>query len=87
MRTVLESLRVSLTLDDHAFAFPRLEDAYMCLQWWLARNPESGELIDRLHWAYKQEGSRESNIPSLVALYTFTEHEVDIIAILVRLPE
>jgi hypothetical protein len=86
MRTVIEAQSVSTKIYTEVSTYPRLEEAFDALKWWLAHNPDSGELIDDYHWLYKQRGNRELKIPALVAIYTFTEDEVEILSILVRLP-
>ena len=54
MRTVIEAQIVSNVIDSEQEIYPRLEDAFDALKWWLAHVPESGEIIDDLHWLYKQ---------------------------------
>jgi hypothetical protein len=65
---------------------PRLEEAFDSVKWWSARKPDDGELIDDYHWLYKQSGNRRLNIPAIVALYSFNEHSVEIISVLIRVP-
>ena len=86
MRTVIEAVHVSEKIDAEIAIYPRLEDAWDALKWWLAHHPDSGELIDDFHWLYKQRGNLELNVPALVAIYTFNAHEVEIISLLIRLP-
>ena len=86
MRTVVEDWTVSAKVYAETGIYARLEDAFDALKWWLARNPEDGELIDDYHWLYTQKGNRERNIPALVVLYTFDHHCVTILSLLVKLP-
>jgi hypothetical protein len=86
MLTVVEDLTVSAKIDAETSIYERLEEAFDALKWWLAREPESGELLDDYHWIYKQRGNRDLHIPALVALYTFNDHQLEILSILVRLP-
>ena len=86
MRTVIEELRVSIKIDAECATYPRLEEAYDALKWWLAHEPSSGEPITDVWWVCEQKGEREINIPTLGALYSFTEDEVYIASILIRLP-
>lgn len=86
MRTVVEAPAVSAKIDAELGLYQRLEEAFDALKWWLAHNPDTGELIDDYHWIYKQRGNRDLKIPALVALYTFSPHEVEILSILVRIP-
>ena len=86
MRTVVENPEVSARIDAETAIYPRLEAAFDALKWWLSHEPESGECLDDFHWLWKQSGNRDLKIPALVALYTFTPDEVELISILVRLP-
>ena len=86
MRTVREELEVSEKIDAEIAIYPRLDDAWEALKWWLARKPQNGQLLDDYHWLYKQQGSRDLNVPALVVIYTFNASQVDILALLVRLP-
>ena len=86
MRTVIESDIVSTVVDKEQAIYPRLEDAFDALKWWLAHVPESGELIDDLNWLYKQLGNRKANIPALVVIYTFDHQYVELKFILIQIP-
>ena len=86
MRTVVEAVHVSEKIDLEIAIYPRLEDAWEALKWWLAHYPESGELIDDFHWMYKQRGNLELKVPALVVIYTFDPNAVEIMSLLVRLP-
>jgi hypothetical protein len=85
--TVVESLSVMDKIDAECATYPRLEEAFDGLKWWLAHNPDSGELLDDYHWLYKQKGNREQHIPNLIVLYTFVPNvEVCLLSILIRIP-
>ena len=86
MRTVIEEVAVSAKIDAETSIYRRLEEAFDALKWWLSHRPDTGELIDDYHWIYKQQGNRDLKIPALVALYTFSEDEVEILSILIRIP-
>lgn len=86
MRTVREELSVSDVIDAEQRLYPRLEDAYDALKWWLAHVPEGGEIVDDLNWIFRQNGNKNRNIPSLVVIYTFDHQYVTIKFILVRIP-
>jgi hypothetical protein len=87
IRSVVENLSVSEVIDAEQFIYPRLYDAFDALKWWLARVPESGELVDDVNWLYMQDGDKRKNIPALVVVYTFDAHEVILKHMLVRIPE
>ena len=87
IRTVVENWSVTDVLDKEQFLYPRLEDAFEALKWYLARVPDCGEIIDDTNWIFVQDGDERKNIPSLVVLYTFDSWQVEIKHILVRLPK
>jgi hypothetical protein len=66
--------------------YQRMEEAFEALKWWLARVPDSGEIIDDYYWLYKQRGNRDLNIPALTVIYTFDHDTVELFSLLVRLP-
>ena len=86
MLTVIEDPTVTEKIDAESAKYPRLEEAFEALKWWLARNPDSGEILDDYHWLYKQSGDRQINIPALIAIYTFDSTSVQIISICIRVP-
>jgi hypothetical protein len=86
IRTVVEERSVTEKIYSESNFYPRLEEAYDALTWWLARNAEHGELIDDYYWIYKQRGNRDLKIPALVALYTVDHHDITIHSLLLKLP-
>jgi hypothetical protein len=86
LRTVIEAQTVSHVVYMESSIYRRMEEAFEALKWWLARVPESGEIVDDYYWLYKQRGNRELKIPTLVVLYTFDEDQVILFSLLVRLP-
>ena len=86
IRTVVENNCVSEVVDLEQAIYPRLDQAFDALKWWLSRVPESGEIIDDVNWLYMQDGNEHKNIPALVVVYTFNPYEVVLKHILVRLP-
>ena len=65
MRTVVEDSFVSTIIDQVQALYPRLDDAFEALKWWLSHRPESGEIIDDENWLYKQSGNKDKDIPAL----------------------
>lgn len=86
MRTVIESLEVSEIVDAQREIYPRLDDAFDALRWWLSHDPESGEIIDDINLLYKQKGDPDQNIPALVVIYTFNDWQVLLMHILIQIP-
>ena len=87
IRTVVENWSVTEVIDAEQAIYPRLEEAFEALKWWLARVPDSGEIIDDTNWIFVQDGDEKIKIPSLVVVYTFDSWQVVIKHILVRLPK
>ncbi len=50
LRTVIEESKVSDKIDAEGSIYPRLEEAYDALKWWLAHEPNSGEPICDYWW-------------------------------------
>jgi len=71
LRTVIESQHVTHVVYMESSIYRRMEEAFEALKWWLARVPDSGEIIDDYYWLYKQRGNRELSIPSLTVIDTF----------------
>jgi len=86
IRTVIENFSVSEVLDAEQTVYPRLEEAFDALKWWLAREPDSGEIIDDVNWLYMQDGDKEVGIPALVVVYTFNASHVELKHMLIRIP-
>ena len=86
MRTVIEEQIVSEVIDLEGATYPRLEDSFDALKWWLSHQPDSGEPIDDINWLFRQDGDPDINLPHLVVVYTFDAHCVTLKFILVRPP-
>jgi len=73
MRTVIEEPVVSETIDGSRGKYPRLEEAFDGLKWYLSRVPDSAEAeaLDDANWLYRQDGDAEDNIPAILVVYTF----------------
>jgi hypothetical protein len=86
IRSVVENLSVTHVIDAEQDIYPRLGEALEALKWWLARVPESGEIIDDVNWLFMQDGDGRVNIPALIVVYTFDATQVELKHILVRVP-
>lgn len=84
MRTVRQEREVSRDLDEAANRYKRAEMAYMALEWTLAHNPNLGEHRSGRYWLYAQPGKRDFEIPDLTVLYSFTDDEITLHAVVVR---
>jgi hypothetical protein len=80
-REVVEQTVVTATIIAEASIYPRLDEAFNALTWRLARDAESGYLLDEKHWVYKQQGSKKHKVPGLIALYIIDNFQVTILSI------
>lgn len=71
VRTVIEDIVVSDTIDAESVIHVRLWDQFEALKWTLSHDPEVGQIIDDLNWIYRQDGDGNRQIPSLTVIYTF----------------
>ena len=55
---------VSSTIDSESSIYPRLEEAFDALKWWLAHRPDSGEVLEGSLRLYKQAGNTQQKVPS-----------------------
>jgi hypothetical protein len=76
MRTIVEDPSVSEAVDKARVKYPRLDEAFEGLKWYLSRVPERGEALDDANWLYRQDGDAEDNIPAILTIYTFDAHFV-----------
>jgi hypothetical protein len=86
MRTVLEDEIVSIKIGQEQAKYPRFGEAIDALKWWLQHRPDSGDLIDDIHWLYKQDGDIDQNIPMLSVIYTFDAYFVTLKFLTSRMP-
>jgi hypothetical protein len=86
LRTIVEEPIVSETIDQQTEIYPRLEEAFDGVKWYLARNPEAGEILDDFHWLYRNQADYDQNIPAMLIIYTFDDAKVILRFILLRMP-
>lgn len=76
MRQVVQSYRVSLTIDLAAEKEPNVEDTMRGIEWVLARAPQRGKQIGTsAYYLYRSE-KLAMNRPSMTVLYTFDDEQV-----------
>jgi len=83
-RSVVEETGVTETIAGASGDYSRIEDVYDALKWRLARNPESGVVLDTpqgVYYLIKTPIWKISGVPVLTALYRFDGNEVVIISI------
>ncbi|MGB8030675.1 MAG: hypothetical protein WCF30_13560 [Terracidiphilus sp.] len=86
LRTIVEEAIVSETIDQSAETYPRLEEAFDGLKWFLAHSAESGEILDDFHWIFRNQADHDQNIPAILVVYTFDENKVTLKFIALRMP-
>jgi hypothetical protein len=64
--------------------FARGEMAYRSLEWTLAHKPEKGTHFKGRFWVYSQSGDHAWHKPDLTVLYSFTDDEVTLHAVIAR---
>jgi len=81
-RTVAVEDEVTKSIQNAKGNFKRVEEVYDALVWRLARKPDSGtEISNEGHHLIKTADLAVEGVPVIAALYTFTEHQVDILSI------
>jgi hypothetical protein len=81
-RTIIEQPDAAASADLYRKQFPRFEEAYEALKWLLSRRCDTlglnrvvGEMEYRL---YRQDSDIAARTPSLIVVFSYTEHEVTI---------
>ena len=80
-RNVVREKRVKEWLRKHSTSESRVKDAFLGLEWNLAREPDDGMCIEDERMAYVQYADPVARTPSLWAVYTFDERTVRIISV------
>jgi hypothetical protein len=84
MRTIVYSREASLDIDSARKAFRRLDNCVSALEWRLARGAEKGVHRTGKYWMHRQKGIAELELPEITVLYSFTDDEVEIHAVVIR---
>lgn len=85
MRTVIQDRQVSKDIEDAVHSSYRLVDeAVQSIEWTLVHKPEIGVHRSGRFWVYMQSGIKIHRIPEIVVLYSFTDDEVILHAIVFR---
>jgi hypothetical protein len=88
MRTIREEQVVSEIVDGAREKYPRLEEVFEGLKWYLSRVPDSAEAeaLDDINWLYRQDGDAHDNIPAILIIYTFDANYVTLKFVDIRDP-
>jgi hypothetical protein len=84
-RTVVQDRQVSKDVEAAFHSSYRLVDeAIDGLEWTLAHNPNAGVHRTGRYWIYVQAGFKIHRVPEIVVLYSFTDDQVTLHAIMFR---
>lgn len=83
-RTVIQERVVSRDIEDAVKSYRMVDEAIQSIEWTLAHKPDIGIHRNGRYWVYMQNGFRIYRIPEIVVLYSFTDDEVTLHAIMFR---
>lgn len=88
MRTVRLDLSAEADLEDAKHEWPRLEDAWIMIEWVLARDPTKGLPLSEsgLARSFVFDGSWAHDMPTIQILYVFEEPYVTIKSVRISHP-
>jgi hypothetical protein len=84
MRVVVQERDVTKDVEDARHAFRMIDDVMMAIEWTLCRDPNVGIHKEGRFWVYGQAGFRIHRIPDTKVLYSFTDEQVTLHAIIFR---
>jgi hypothetical protein len=80
-RSVRLEHRAEAALDDACASLPRAEEAWLSLEWLLARRPVRGlsrVVADTKFTLYAQDSDHVAGTPKIVVLYTYDDDQVQV---------
>jgi predicted membrane-bound dolichyl-phosphate-mannose-protein mannosyltransferase len=83
-RTIIQDRTVSQDIENAVVSYRLVDEAIQSLEWTLAHKPEVGVHRSGRFWLYMQEGFKIHRVPEIVVLYSFTDDEVILHAIMFR---
>ena len=81
---MVQDREFSVDMDRAIKEFARGEMAYNALEWALAHDPQIGTHRKGRFWIYSQSGDKTVRKPDLTVLYSFTDDEVTLHAVVTR---
>jgi hypothetical protein len=84
MRGVVQEREVSQDIEIAKKTYRLVDDAICGIEWTLSRNPQAGTHRSGPYWIYAQNGFKVHRIPEIVVLYSFTDDQVTLCAIIFR---
>lgn len=83
-RTVIQDRQVSKDIEDAIRSYRLVDDAIQSVEWTLSHKPDCGTHRSGRYWVYSQAGFKVHRVPDITVLYSFTDDEVTIHAIVFR---
>jgi hypothetical protein len=84
LRTVVQDKTVSQDIEDAVKSYRMVDEAIQSIEWTLSHDPQRGIHRAGRFWVYLQSGFKLYRIPEVVVLYSFTDDEVTLHAIVFR---
>lgn len=83
-RTIVHDHSVDEDIESASHSYRLVEGAVMSIEWDLAQNPEGGVHRNGRYWVYVKDGKKAHRIPEVTVLYSFSENQVILHAIMFR---
>lgn len=84
LRTVIQERAVSQDIERAIRIYRLVDEAVQAIEWTLSHNPQKGLHRKGRYWVYLQTGFKPHRVPEIVVLYSFTDDEVTLHAIVFR---
>jgi len=84
LREIVQERDVSRDIEAAKRPFRLVDDAMQGIEWTLCHKPEVGTHRSGQYWVYQQRGLKIHRIPEIVVLYSFTDEQVTLHAIMFR---
>jgi predicted membrane-bound dolichyl-phosphate-mannose-protein mannosyltransferase len=84
MRGIVQEREVTQDIEAAKKSFRLVDEAICGIEWTLSRDPQAGTHRSGLFWVYAQNGFKVHRIPEIVVLYSFTDDQVTLHAIVFR---
>lgn len=87
MREVVQDREVSQDIETAKKTYRMVDDAICGIEWTLSHNPQAGTHRSGEYWVYAQNGFKLHRIPEILVLYSFTDDQVTLCAVVFRSAE
>jgi N-acetylglucosamine-6-phosphate deacetylase len=83
-RGVFQDREVTQDVETAKKSYRLVDDAISGIEWTLSHDPQAGIHREGPYWVYAQKGFKVHRIPEIVVLYSFTDDDVTLHAIMFR---